>query len=158
MSAAEKIKREYHGMNHHPLKTVFDNMKKRCYSPGNNRWKRYGGRGIRICALWLKSRSEFYMWALSSGYKRGLTIDRINVDGHYTPRNCRWATHTDQQNNTSRNRRITFKGETKTIAEWARALGVNYRALQHRIQRDWPKNKVFTQPFRARRYPKAGLA
>lgn len=78
---------------------VLVGMKQRCYNPNVPYYKNYGGRGIKICEEWLNDSKKFYEWAENNGYKEGLTIDRINVDGDYEPTNCRWATYKEQNNN-----------------------------------------------------------
>lgn len=137
-----------HGMSRHPLDNVFDNMLKRCYDPKNHRYKTYGGRGIKICDEWLDDRGEFYRWGLANGWEKGLTIDRVDNDGDYTPDNCRFTDRYQQMNNTTRNVYLTWKGETKSIAEWAREIGTSYISLQHRVYRGWSTERIFTQPFR----------
>lgn len=67
-------------------------MKRRCYYAKNNRFHRYGGRGITICAEWKDNFENFYNWSLSNGYKEGLQIDRVDNDGNYCPENCRFVT------------------------------------------------------------------
>jgi len=64
---------------------------------------RYGGRGIKVCKEWQKF-TVFYKWALESGYQDNLTIDRINNDGNYEPKNCRWSTPKEQAANRTNNR------------------------------------------------------
>jgi hypothetical protein len=73
-------------------------MRNRCYNPKNNRYKIYGGRGIKVCDEWLKSFKNFID---DIGRKPGpqYSIDRINVNGNYEPSNCRWATPEQQANN-----------------------------------------------------------
>ena len=73
---------------------------------------------------------NFYNWAINNGYKDNLSIDRIDVNGDYEPANCRWATNEEQANNKTTNRYITYKGETKTLSEWAKELGKNYSTLR----------------------------
>lgn len=133
------------------MKDMYSNMQARCYDPSNKRWKNYGARGIKICAEWLTDIRAFYKWVFENGWEPGLTIDRINVNGDYEPSNCRFATALVQMNNTTRNRRLTWNGRTMTVTEWARKLGVRSQAIQHRVDRDWTIERIFTQPFRAPR-------
>ncbi len=82
--------RNGHGMRYTRIYRTWINMKQRCLNPKEMHYKRYGGRGIKICQEWIKDFNSFYKWAISSGYKENLTIDRIKNDGNYEPSNCQW--------------------------------------------------------------------
>ena len=101
----------------------------------NKKYKDYGGRGIKMCQEWRNDFKVFYEWAINNGYKEGLTIDRINVNGNYEPNNCRWATWKEQQNNRRNNHYITYKGETHTISQWSEILNVKQGTLLARVNK-----------------------
>ncbi|MBF0437464.1 MAG: hypothetical protein HQL77_19170 [Magnetococcales bacterium] len=145
--AAVQVLRK-HGLSHSKLHWMYDNMMKRCYRPGTNRYERYGGRGISVCKEWREDRTAFYEWALEHGWKEGLSIDRIDVDGDYTPLNCRFIPIEKQSSNTSRNRFLEWNGKRQTVSDWARELGEAPQALQHRVDRGWGIQRMLTQPFR----------
>jgi hypothetical protein len=141
-------KKRKHGYSHRErLYDTWLNMKRRCKDPNNKRYEQYGGRGISVCEEW-NDYSNFRSWALSSGYSDDLTIDRIDVNGNYCPENCRWANLTEQMNNTTRNRVISFDGKTMTMAQWAKHLGISYGTINHRVQRGWSMERIVSTPQR----------
>lgn len=134
--------------NKEKLYEVWKNMKRRCKDKNNNRYEFYGGKGIVVCEDWDNDYLSFRNWAMNNGYKDNLTIDRIDNNGNYEPENCRWATMKEQLNNQSRNRLLTYKGETKTMSEWATKLNITYGAINHRVQRDWSMERIVNTPMR----------
>lgn len=125
------------------LYKTYGNMKSRCNNPNLPNYYNYGGRGISVCEEWQNSYASFRSWALSHGYEEGLTLDRIDNDGNYEPDNCRWVDMQVQSNNTRVNRRITYNGETHTLAEWSRITGMTRGRLAHRLKCGYPLSVVF---------------
>lgn len=117
----------------------------RCESQGVQEYKDYGGRGILVCDEW-HDYNTFKSWALNNGYTNTLTLDRIDVDGNYTPGNCRWTTYKVQANNTRTNRMLTYNGETHTMSEWADLTGMPYQRLNTRIYLGWSVERALTEP------------
>lgn len=83
-------------------------MKERCCYKTTPNYPEYGGRGIRICPQWLEPKGQGFRNFLDDMGPRpvGLSLDRINVQGHYEPGNCRWA---DWPTQCSNQRRWLFK-------------------------------------------------
>ena len=108
-------------------------MKRRCLSEKDKEYSHYGGRGITVCDEWIDNYENFENWALQNGYSDELTIERKDVNGNYCPENCCWISFQDQQNNTTRSRKITYNGQTKTLSQWSRELGISKTTLRSRI-------------------------
>ncbi len=116
----------------HPLYNIFMHIKRRCENAKCHAYDRYGGRGIKCL---FSDAKDFIDWAESNGYKKGLQVDRLDNDGHYSRDNCRLVTSQQNNNNKSSNIKITHNGETKTFAQWCRFLGVNYSTANSRRRR-----------------------
>ena len=135
-----------HGCSNTRLYSTFCNMISRTENPNVDCFKFYGGRGIKICSEWRHDFQAFCAWALSHGYQKNLSIDRIDNDKGYSPDNCRWVSCEVQFNNRRSNCFISFQGETKTKADWARTAGVDYHTLCTRLNAGWPFEQAILTP------------
>lgn len=108
-----------HGHSRTKLYSVWSSMKGRCFCKTDKHYNNYGGRGITVCDEWKNSFETFEKWASSSGYKEGLTIERINVNGNYEPSNCTWITRHEQCFNKTNSRKIYLQNIGKTAGEWS---------------------------------------
>lgn len=116
------------------LYQTWKSMLKRCEKTNCQSYCNYGERGIKVCHEW-HDYLKFKEWAVQSGYKDNLTIDRIDNNGNYEPTNCRWATLKEQANNRRNNVFIQIGDETHTIAEWSEISGVNKNTIRYRYKR-----------------------
>jgi len=140
---SQSDRRFKHGLSHHRLATIWKMMKQRCENKNHTAYSRYGGRGINVCSKWHDDFVSFYNWAISHGYRKDLTIDRIDPNGNYEPSNCRWATPKEQGRNLRCNHLITIHGITKCFSEWAEETCVNYTTALCRLRRGWSPARAF---------------
>ena len=118
----------------------------RCRSANQN----YGGRGISVCVDWADF-SKFRRWAISNGYRKGLSIERKDVNGNYEPENCEWIAPERQQNNTRRSNWQVIDGREITLADLSRETGVPYKVLHNRIMRlGWDVKRAISEPINMR--------
>lgn len=126
------------------------NMKGRCASDLPAYYKWYKAKGITVCDEW-QAYAPFRAWAIANGFRKGLSLDRIDGNSGYSPSNCRWTTRLEQQNNTSAVHRLTLNGVTKTLPAWAREMEVSLDWLRGRVNRGWTDEEVLTVPSGGRR-------
>lgn len=105
------------GESHSRLAGIWYHMRSRCSNPKTTHYASYGGRGITVFEEWDKDFLIFKKWAMENGYHDGLTIDRINVDGSYTPDNCRWIPFAEQSNNKRGTLWVFHNDERKSLME-----------------------------------------
>lgn len=121
-----------------PMYRRWYNIRSRCENPKNHNYRLYGARGISVCARWQNFDNFFKDMGNPPTPKH--TVDRIDVNGPYSPENCRWATARQQANNTRFNVRI----RGKTLAEHARNIGLTPEALRHRLSKGLPEEQVLS--------------
>lgn len=137
-----------HGLSRTQARTyrTWKDMRGRCLNPGDSDFDNYGGRGIGICEAW----NDFAVFFADMGARPpAMTLDRIEVDGDYTPSNCRWATVQMQANNKRSNYMVEVNGVTQTLQQWCDEFGLERTKVAYRLAQGWPVEKAFSnQDFR----------
>jgi len=131
------LRKKTHGKSQTITYQAWLNMKARCYNQKIPAYKNYGGRGIAVCDRWLNSFENFY--SDMGEMTVGLTIERIDNDKGYSPKNCKWATRVEQARNMRSTRMIRYGGKNQSLSAWAEEIGINYRTLIDRLRRHPPQ-------------------
>ena len=144
---AAEVAAKHHGFGTR-LYPIWISMRQRCNNPNCHAYKNYGGRGISICPEW-DDFAVFREWALAAGYddsaERGVyTLDRIDVNGNYTPENCRWVTMRSQSTNRRDTIYLEYDGRIMPLIYWAEEIGVKYCTLFARYKRGWSPEKILS--------------
>ncbi len=137
-ASRERIK---HGMYLSPEFSCWQSMKHRCSNHNNASYAAYGGRGISVCARWENSFESFYE-DMGPRPSSKHSIERIDNDSGYEPKNCRWATKSEQASNRRNTRHFAYNGKSLTIAQWAKQTGVPDATTRSRISRGWTAKEV----------------
>lgn len=145
-------KRIKHGGTTHTKKSreyrAWIDAKRRCFNLNYIGYQNWGGRGITMCNEWRDDFGAFFrdMGPCPEGYE----LDRYpNNDGDYEKGNCRWTTHSENNRNTRRSRFVTYHGVTKTLIQWSKELGIEYKTLSCRLNDyHWTVEKAFTIPVK----------
>lgn len=133
-----------HNKTKHPLYQVWAGMIARCTNKNHSGYKYYMCKNIKVCDEWYDF-EIFYRWSIENGYKKGLTIDRINNSSNYEPNNCRWVTIKENARNKDNTLKVTFNGETKALTEWCEILSIKYQKVYDRIHvLKWDTNRALT--------------
>lgn len=135
-----------HSLSNTRIYNIYEKMKSRCNNEKCSGYVDYGGRGISVCDDWMDSFVNFYNWSIVNGYSDLLTIDRINVDGNYSPNNCRWADMKTQQNNRRNNRKVSYNGIEKNVSQWAEEFGMPEDRLLMRLNNGWTVEDALLKP------------
>jgi hypothetical protein len=132
-----------HGLSKTRTYRIWNGMGMRCSPKANgSARKNYYEKGIRVCQEW-ESFENFY--ADMGECPEGYTLGRIDGNKGYELNNCRYETYKQQANNTSKNKKITYKGLTLNIGEWADMLGIKQNTLVYRFKRNWPTEKALAK-------------
>jgi hypothetical protein len=118
-------------------------IKRRCYKAYDKGYKYYGARGIQVCEQWLNSFDTF-LKDVGPAPSPKHSIERDDVNGNYEPGNCRWATPTEQANNTTRTVYIEYNGQKKPLRYWCDELGMPYECVRQKLWKDGDVEKAFS--------------
>lgn len=147
------MKRLRHGFARGERRTltyrIWTTMKSRCGRSNAGSFEFYGGRGIRVCARWM--RFENFLSDMGE-CPPGHQLDRIDNNRHYEPGNCRWATPKQNARNRRNTRWLTVAGVTKSLHEWAELYRLNVNTLAKRLGLGWDPLRALTEPLQHRYY------
>ncbi len=118
-------------------------LRGRCLNPQSPDYHHYGGRGIKVCERWLESFENFYA-DMGDRPTSEHSIDRIDVNGDYSPENCRWATPQQQAAN-RRKTHVDFDGLSLTVAEWSARLEVPQGRIYRLLKSDRNTQQAFQE-------------
>ena len=136
-----------HKKNNPKLYKTWQGMKNRCYNKNCRSYKHYGGRGVKVCDRWLGAKGfDNFLEDMGKKPSSKHSLDRINTNGDYCPKNCRWATWEEQENNRRINIYYEYMGTRMTLPQWSKKLGIAYGTLLYRRRRGIVPPKLFAQP------------
>lgn len=131
-------------------------MKQRCFNSQHPQYEDYGGRGITVCVSWKDSFENFYA-DMGPRPSDEHSLDRYpNNDGNYEPGNCRWATDTEQKNNTRGNVVYEYRGENLTRAQLTQKYGITAAAVRSRLAKGEDLETALSRPVNNRTYTHDG--
>lgn len=120
-------------------------IKKRCLNPNNASYPRYGGRGITMYEPWQTDVKAFIAHVGRRPSPKH-SIDRIDNARGYEPGNVKWSTTAEQLMNRRNTRTITYNGETRCLADWARVVGISAPAMRYRVNQGWSPERCMDPP------------
>jgi hypothetical protein len=130
-----------------PIYLIWVDMRRRCNQSQRPDYHRYGGRGIKVCDRWNDSFEAFF--ADMGDRPEGLSLERRDNNGPYSPENCYWADRKTQMRNSRSNRYVEINGQRMVFAEACEKYGVNYYVAYQRWRRGLSLEKVFHAGYAA---------
>lgn len=134
-----------HGMSKTPEYKAWFSMINRCRRSETTGYERYGGRGIAVCDEWRGSFLSFYEH-VGPRPSRDYSLDRIDVNGDYSPGNVRWATRKQQQRNIRSNLVVMIHGIVKALSEWSETSGIPAYTIKNRLDLGWEPMRAVFEP------------
>ena len=129
------------------LHKIWRGMLERC-GRDTEQYRRYYGRGIKVCDEW-HDYKNFENWANENGYVAGLSIERTDNDGDYSPENCKWIDRSLQARNRGTTLWVHYDGRTMSLAEACEITNMPYKQVFSRIKYlGWTVERALSQPMR----------
>lgn len=128
-----------------PEYRAWKQMLRRCHTSTSTSYAYYGGRGIRVCRRWRDS-YETFLADVGRRPSSEHSLDRRDNNGHYEPRNVRWATRSEQAQNKRTAHVIIWQGKSACLAEWSRRTGIPRGTLLLRLRHGWTVGRAFSTP------------
>ncbi len=133
--------RRTHGRSSTRTYKIWAGMKARCTNPNEPRYPDYGGRGIKVCARWM--RFENFLRDMGPA-PDGMTLERRKNEKGYSRQDCRWATDAEQNRNRGDTVLITHAGVTQCATDWAEQTGIGRKTIVRRLDAGWPIQDALT--------------
>lgn len=126
-------------------------MKRRCLNKKSSGYSNYGGRGISVCREWSAS-YESFLTDMGLPPSMDSQIDRIDNNGNYEKKNCRWVSRSENARNKRNTVVVAAFGEVRTLQEWSEIKGIPCGKLKARLKRGASPEDAMSSPDRARKY------
>lgn len=140
--------KKLHGLatrkNRHPLFGRWKQMRRRCQNPNDEAYKNYGARGVFVCQRWQSFQN--FIDDMASSFRPGLTIERKDNNGPYSPQNCVWANHFEQSQNSRHLHRLKLGDLNLSIRQWSRRTGIKENTIHSRLRAGWTIRKALITP------------
>ena len=137
-----------HGVSATKAYQVLRNMILRCTDKHDLAYENYGGRGIYVCARWSVQKEGPLNFIEDMGQPPpGKTIDRIDNDGPYSKKNCRWVSRKVQQRNIRNNSRVVWKGRQRLLIELCEERDLSPQSVRCRLKAGWGVEEALTVPM-----------
>lgn len=133
-----------HGMYKSSEYKSWQKMKERCLNPNIERYPQYGGRGIKVCNRWLNSFENFYE-DMGDRPSKDHSLDRKDVNGDYTPDNCRWITNQEQHYNKTNTLYVEYNGNKKSLSEMCKMYNLNYKSTWKKYNKGTTFEEILTK-------------
>jgi len=139
-----------HGMSGTRLHIIWRGIRQRCHNKNSPAFPSYGGKGITVCTRWKKF--ENFLKDMGQPPSSKYSIDRIDNEGDYSKKNCRWATAKEQANNRRSCHVIEYENKRMNLKQWAKEKKIPYKTLHNRLGKlGWSIEEALNKPMRSAR-------